>query len=206
MGPRPFGRGNSSSGVTSGMSGNLFNGAAAFRSRKLPLPSFLVRAGQVSSMGPRPFGRGNPTVAPGPRAAREIFNGAAAFRSRKCHKWGPWVSVDPTLQWGRGLSVAEIRPIRPIRTIRRRLQWGRGLSVAEMVAQARHPEKSQNLQWGRGLSVAEMGFRRRPLPRSATFFNGAAAFRSRKCPITVRPLREENALQWGRGLSVAEIA
>ena len=61
-----------------------------------------------------------------------------------------------------------------------RLQWGRGLSTAEMALLIARPGEQGTLQWGRGLSTAEM----RTLPSSPASptarFNGAAVFQPRK--------------------------
>jgi len=119
-------------------------------------------------------------------------------RPRQGAKW---------LQWGRGLSTAEISAIFRTafptefrasmgpRSFNRGnwqcaivvhsssgpLQWGRGLSTAEIRhAQVQSPYWSL-LQWGRGLSTAEISF---------DFSDFTTTFK----------------LQWGRGLSTAEIA
>ena len=62
-----------------------FNGAAVFQPRKfLPICTGLI-----------------------PRCS--CFNGAAVFQPRKCLAIGVHVAVEAMLQWGRGLSTAEIR-------------------------------------------------------------------------------------------------
>ncbi len=82
-------------------------------------------------MGPRPFGRGN--------ALRVLHS-----------------TSDMGLQWGRDLSVAEMRSsIFRNQSGRFPLQWGRDLSVAEMMG---------------SVFSCMLSFR----------FNGAATFRSRK--------------------------
>jgi len=107
MGPRPFDRGNrtmpepsehaqfwlqwgrdlsiaeTSSSLMSSVFGVGFNGAATFRSRKLPARSATPIPVASASMGPRPFDRGNPNRPDGRRWGRARFNGAATFRSRK---------------------------------------------------------------------------------------------------------------------------
>ena len=60
-------------------------------------------------MGPRPFSRGNTGFCS--PAARSRFK----------------------LQWGRGLSAAEIALKDGVKAAGKMLQWGRGLSAAEMV-------------------------------------------------------------------------
>src|SRR5208282_1218981 len=85
------------------------------------------------------------------------------------------------LQWGRGLSTAEISgsdiglsdgpvasmgprsfnrgnlaPSRKSATCSPRLQWGRGLSTAEIGKLSEPAYARLKLQWGRGLSTAEI--------------------------------------------------
>ena len=111
------------------------------------------------------------------------------------------------------------------------LQWGRGLSTAEIATRSRvaaegrscfngaavfQPRKWRlwelgartflTLQWGRGLSTAEIGNRGVARSGRRSCFNGAAVFQPRKC-IPRHPLcRRFRALQWGRGLSTAEMS
>ena len=198
MGPRPFGRGDLNSPANQqqryrlqwgrGLSAaetsarrdgratrKCFNGAAAFRPRRL---------GRRTQ---------SPTRNPG-------FNGAAAFRPRRRTNKRS-VRAAETLQWGRGLSAAETnRPCSPSRVVV--LQWGRGLSAAETPSTKRPcarrgsfngaaafrprrrlarpcPACAQELQWGRGLSAAETFPWRAALSRTSRF-NGAAAFRPRR--------------------------
>jgi len=68
----------------------------------------------------------------GLQTKEECFNGAAVFQPRKCgwHCWFGWVAS--WLQWGRGLSTAEIREFDAPQVLQAMLQWGRGLSTAEM--------------------------------------------------------------------------
>src|SRR6266852_1915291 len=85
------------------------------------------------------------------------------------------------LQWGRGLSTAEM----PGRNFRPRngswLQWGRGLSTAEMATHAECLHVFLALQWGRGLSTAEITFLGLHVTFEGDRFNGAAVFQPRKC-------------------------
>jgi len=108
------------------------------------------------------------------------FNGAAVSQPRKCGGSNPRVALLQWLQWGRGLSTAEIYMRASCRRRSRRLQWGRGLSTAEMTP-------SSSLLGL--LEVASMG------PRSLNRGNAAA----RIAQIMRR------RLQWGRGLSTAEM-
>ena len=200
-----------------------FNGAAAFRSRKF---AWRAVAGHI----------------PG------HFNGAAAFRSRKCDSDSIASLSAQVLQWGRrpfGRGNFRYAPRRPLAT--GRLQWGRGLSVAEMTAGlkgksgpwttsmgprpfGRGNEGSDNMPkrkgktsmgprpFGRGnnpprpagsrprthfngaagLSVAEIRGADGSQMRAANYFNGAAAFRSRKYGLSTRRIGNPERLQWGR--------
>src|SRR5579884_860924 len=134
-----------------------------------------------------------------------IFNGAAISRSRKLHlgKYHYILCLD--LQWGRDLSIAEIRLAAQYivevslssmgpRSLDRGniimgggsamsqldLQWGRDLSIAEIfTTSGTIASVSGILQWGRDLSIAEM--RQKPsISVFQKFFNGAAISRSRK--------------------------
>ena len=187
MGPRPFGRGRAAN-PTSNFPVQSFNGAATFRSRKVP-----------PDVAPRPHPRG--------------FNGAATFRSRKGRDRRRAALAWAPLQWGRDLSVAEgcrqtlggdrQRPAsmgpRPFGRGRGptelsalglgTLQWGRDLSVAEGVSARTRRARREKLQWGRDLSVAE-GRKRHTKSSFPTSFNGAATFRSRKAASQYPPPRQ----------------
>ena len=196
-----WGRGLSTAEIaprTDPASGLGFNGAAVFQPRKSALN--------------------------GARDGRSGFNGAAVFQPRKF--------VQPTnrllvtqLQWGRGLSTAEIFPSSG-RDQRVWLQWGRGFSTAEIsaVLTAHVDPFSFN-----GAAV----FQPRKFSRSAAVnsaadrFNGAAVFQPRKCAAgtrrqpgrasmgprsfnrgnhaRMRRYRWSTTLRWGRGFSTAEI-
>ena len=112
----------------------------------------------------------------------------------------------PSLQWGRGLSAAEMRNLcTALPGERATLQWGRGLSAAEMRGRAGEPGRSRaasmgprpfsrgnyqdeyerrnkvcQLQWGRGLSAAEIAIPTTLSRGVLSGFNGAAAFQPRK--------------------------
>ena len=279
MGPRPFGRGNENFPLQICRDNALFNGAAAFRSRK-----WRRRVAGLPSHRP--------------------FNGAAAFRSRKYHdpnfvlgrtknlQWGRWPfgrgnadrpgrcpgGGDPSMgprPFGRGNDLFrmaggnEFRPSmgprpfgrgnnplgKPCNRQTSALQWGRGLSVAEITAYSSFFSAANALQWGRRpfgrgnywpdttgtvQEVPSMG------PRPFGRGNMKAAFNrfAQACPsMGPRPFGRGNwsgrwlkpsrwgrlqwgrrpfgrgndgssrsphieivLLQWGRGLSVAEIA
>ena len=158
-----------------------------------------------ASMGPRSFNRGN---------------GQLVERRER------WLLP---LQWGRGLSTAEIMPIaqiggkqwsgfngaavfqprkcripsRPSRAIKP-LQWGRGLSTAEMFAGGAESPDVVQLQWGRGLSTAEIGFTEYGYIGGAVASMGPRSFNRGNAPRN-RGRSSPERLQWGRGLSTAEI-
>ena len=137
----------------------------------------------VASMGPRSFNRGN----------------ADCRRERG--------TIPARLQWGRGLSTAEITLcVRSGREVSL-LQWGRGLSTAEIRLLPTVRCLPARLQWGRGLSTAEMI----PTPWAewtpTCCFNGAAVFQPRKSvDDSMGRAAGYHWLQWGRGLSTAEIS
>ena len=181
MGPRSFDRGNDGQGL-------------------------VDRAEKMASMGPRSFDRGNGYYKWRRGCSLERFNGAAVFRPRKCAADAlERIALHPELQWGRGLSTAEMAAP-PTRNAfaSRSLQWGRGLSTAEIP-----------LEWhNRGLgAIASMG------PRSFDRGN-VRSLSSTECSREAsmgprsfdrgnyRPatdLAGQLALQWGRGLSTAEM-
>jgi len=65
-------------------------------------------------------------------------------------------ATDGELQWGRGLSTAEMLYCFAACRLALMLQWGRGLSTAEIRAAAAQLAEVTELQWGRGLSTAEI--------------------------------------------------
>ena len=84
-------------------------------------------------MGPRSFNRGN--FAERNRARRQLpgFNGAAVFQPRKSVVGAAArESIPGPLQWGRGLSTAEMASSNKLTIGPIQLQWGRGLSTAEI--------------------------------------------------------------------------
>ena len=156
-------------------------------------------------MGPRPFSRGNSeTEAPNVQAKLASMGPRPFSRgnSRGGHK-GP--APHHGLQWGRGLSAAEIENTTLSWLQTGLLQWGRGLSAAEITNAFLRSVRKDQLQWGRGLSAAEIathpivadrkklasmgprpfsrGNPRPPAeqaPEGEHGFNGAAAFQPRK--------------------------
>ena len=108
MGPRPFGRGRTRSGLTSLESELLQWG------RDLSVAEGGHRRRQrgagphLASMGPRPFGRGRPAMRPPRHSWRPASMGPRPFgRGRRAA--GGFSLRYRMLQWGRDLSVAEGR-------------------------------------------------------------------------------------------------
>ena len=157
MGPRSFNRGNGREYPVIEHLRPGFNGAAVFQPRKSERAVGAARGvSNAASMGPRSFNRGNveeecpmrerPIASMGPRS----FNrGNEVFASLCGPRW-------------------------------RELQWGRGLSTAEMPARqlVRHRVVAA--------SMGPRSFNRGNLPcpsptwSSTTSFNGAAVFQPRK--------------------------
>ena len=112
----------------------------------------------------------------------------------------------PKLQWGRGLTSAEITES---------LVFWHNAVFASMGPRTyirgnsgrkrRLPIVIEELQWGRGLTSAEIC--RRYSAASSTFlgFNGAADLHPRKYPVLRTSRTDTRLLQWGRGLTSAEI-
>ncbi|CUQ67486.1 protein of unknown function [Candidatus Nitrospira inopinata] len=110
------------------------------------------------------------------------------------------------LQWGRGVSAAEMGTGAGRRDgMRRRLQWGRGVSAAEMNCANGTTINLTALQWGRGVSAAEIAYVVPPSVLHVLGFNGAAAFQPRKSAAAAKTKSWGTMLQWGRGVSAAEI-
>ena len=132
-----------------------FNGAATFPSRKL----LYGGLGLLAVAG---------------------FNGAATFPSRKF----------ALLFIGSGDSA--------------RLQWGRDVSVAEVKGRSCRLKPAGSLQWVRDVSVAEVRENRLKggLARAASM--GPRRFRRGSHALTA-DLARRCALQWGRDVSVAEV-
>ncbi len=85
----------------------------------------------------------------------ESFNGAATFPSRKFLIDVANTRGEYTLQWGRDVSVAEVREDATVTARPNMLQWGRDVSVAEVLPRRDSPAECA-LQWGRDVSVAEV--------------------------------------------------
>ncbi len=131
------------------------------------------------------------------------FNGAAIYRSRNLARQTYDLIYPHALQWGRDLSIAELRRLIASRRDRISLQWGRDLSIAEFkglgftsgtaLIASMGPRSIDRgigseyeylvpthatLQWGRDLSIAELRLSARSHD-SMLGFNGAAIYRSR---------------------------
>ncbi len=189
MGPRRFRRGCCSPRRGACVSSGCFNGAATFPSRMCTrhCPSRLWLL--LASMGPRRFRRGC------------------------CHDGVPQLDGSAPLQWGRDVSVADVRSghrrhsriggasMGPRRFRRgclghrsvgeqheRQLQWGRDVSVAD-VGYAPQPGRAAHIGFnGAATFPSRMSASRRwqPSPRSSTSFNGAATFPSRMSRLACR--------------------
>jgi hypothetical protein len=109
------------------------------------------------------------------------------------------------LQWGRDLSIAEMKGSAPSDRAVLLLQWGRDLSIAEIAVATSSFPSINGLQWGRDLSIAEMRLPLRLPTRHSLGFNGAAIFRSRKSAGLPDEPHSSGMLQWGRDLSIAEM-
>ena len=139
---------------------------------------------EAASMGPRSFNRGNLDA---------LQDGMG---------WSDW------LQWGRGLSTAEMsNSVRFSRACWALLQWGRGLSTAEMFDQGVPCHPSLRSFNGAAVFQPRKWDARREHGRYGGSFNGAAVFQPRKSESLMPNLAfRPSLLQWGRGLSTAEIA
>ena len=108
MGPRSFNRGNRSPPCTMPTWPPRFNGAAVFQPRKSDAHADAMKAQQEASMGPRSFNRGNDGERlPGACAAGASM-GPRSFNRGNNPSRPIGVRVQRKLQWGRGLSTAEI--------------------------------------------------------------------------------------------------
>ena len=129
-------------------------------------------------MGPRHFSRGIDPLLGRPAGQLPGFNGAAAFQPRNF--LGPAARPDRFgLQWGRGISAAELP-----------------CSIGGMLP--RYDASMGPRHFSRGISYWRWTDR-----RMLQCFNGAAAFQPRNLVYSVDS-RQIKALQWGRGISAAE--
>ena len=180
MGPRSFNRGNHTPTPGIGCKAVCFNGAAVFQPRKSRSSPRFGLCWEVASMGPRSFNRGNGPPSSLMDCERICFNGAAVFQPRKYAMYGPAFIGETRLQWGRGLSTAEmivssgnkVRPwnasMGPRSFNRGNLPGGVAASLAGLASmgprsfnrgnqqRAIEADPKNRLQWGRGLSTAEI--------------------------------------------------
>ena len=160
MGPRRFSRGNGRS--RRGRVGRAvwLQWGRGVSAAEIPGRNADFHRVRRASMGPRRFSRGN--LRNFPFSASQIcsFNGAAAFQPRKC-RGRHYKIAGPCglLQWGRGVSAAEIFTGLAISISEAELQWGRGVSAAEIDDDLLVDGPLVVLQWGRGVSAAEMAAR-----------------------------------------------
>ena len=108
-----------------------FNGAGMFPSQKCP-PQHADLDGGAASMGPGCFHPRN-----------------SARSTRADVRWFQ-------LQWGRDVSIPEIRFRHPPAPLKGALQWGRDVSIPEMTTCTFDKAGCAALQWGRDVSIPEM--------------------------------------------------
>ena len=107
MGPRSFNRGNRHAPREVNPDGRGFNGAAVFQPRKCcQRPAALPQDARFN--GAAVFQPRKSTDAMIRANRRCRFNGAAVFQPRKCSSTASRGRATSELQWGRGLSTAEI--------------------------------------------------------------------------------------------------
>ena len=107
MGPPPFGGGNVRVSLPCQCRAAGFNGATAFRRRKLDYVCVLVGGVCSASMGPPPFGGGNMIVAVQPNVIELASMGPPPFGGGNIHSDRQRMIYKKLLQWGHRLSAAE---------------------------------------------------------------------------------------------------
>ena len=165
MGPRPFGRGMRLAVHVLVLVLAGFNGAATFRSRN----DWTDESGQahsVASMGPRPFGRGMPTMSSSWTRRTRASMGPRPFGRGMMRTVGERVA-NPTLQWGRDLSVAECctwvrAPARRTRASMGPRPFGRGMILLRKRDRAGRAASMGPRPFGRGMMKPSV-MRRSPL-------------------------------------------
>src|ERR1035437_668224 len=83
------------------------------------------------------------------------------------------------LQWGRDVSIPEMRMERLGRKLHTRLQWGRDVSIPESTQVIALVSRGLMLQWGRDVSIPEIRLVQRA-GLAISRFNGAGMFPSQK--------------------------
>ena len=202
MGPRSFNRGNPRPLRPSDRSavGVASMGPRSFNRGNGDAPSRLCR--RRASMGPRSFNRGNGRPRR-PCNRRLSFNGAAVFQPRKS-RHGELPGVSLQLQWGRGLSTAEIGSSATAMRRRRASMGPRSFNRGNRIAEpARRPMQTgfngaavfqPRKSTGREEAAREASMGPRSFNRgngterchawNCRCFNGAAVFQPRKCAAT----------------------
>ncbi len=205
MGPRRFSRGNNVCLVyRSGFHFSLQWGRGV-SAAEMRIGASIRPPRHWASMGPRRFSRGNHSKAWIRCCLRTRFNGAAAFQPRKSVQSALKNQLKLVLQWGRGVSAAEMgvhgkRTETPTAASMGPRRFSRGNRDAtrrtgDMASASMGPRR-----FSRGnLGVAVV------TGTSTCRFNGAAAFQPRKSYCAGIFTRATQKLQWGRGVSAAEI-
>ena len=182
MGPRSFNRGNVRPLRQNSRAAVLLQWGRGLSTAEILSPVFFSWPSFPASMGPRSFNRGNPMASDAAPVVTTGFNGAAVFQPRKWRRRrsaraaGGVASMGPR-SFNRGNACWRLRFLhRPLQ-----LQWGRGLSTAEMPGAIAARPAPPTLQWGRGLSTAEISHTTPNPPAPGGSFNGAAVFQPRKC-------------------------
>src|ERR1035441_7478428 len=132
----------------------------------------------LASMGPGCFYPGNPD-----HRARALLLDLASMGPGCFYPGNKEPAGTPReackLQWGRDVSIPEIRITAPVRWCFTWLQWGRDVSIPEIRITAPVRCCLTWLQWGRDVSIPEIKSLPERQERRASF-NGAGMFLSRK--------------------------
>ena len=178
MGPRHFSRGIHLPRGARHHHTNASMGPRHF-SRGIGPPPSRLKVDSKASMGPRHFSRGIQRRG-GPGGARPAASMGPRHFSRGIPGMSKRAARRRRLQWGRGISAAEL-PGTPtsvilgccfngaaafqprnyagaphVRVLKEMLQWGRGISAAELHTRVVWAHWNHTLQWGRGISAAEL--------------------------------------------------
>ena len=147
-------------------------------------------------MGPRHFSRGITRAVTIPTAETPASMGPRHFSRGICHRYSP-SRQDRWLQWGRGISAAELYvQVDPADLPQAASMGPRHFSRGIVCVHPISVRWVLKLQWGRGISAAEFS----PLAagkRCLSCFNGAAAFQPRNCSASGSGLREDRKASMG---------
>ena len=154
MGPGCFYPGNVQEFPDDNRGRSGFNGAGMFLSRKYPHATFASPP-SLASMGPGCFYPGNLDV------LRITRFGALLQWGRDVSipemRWAGDTAPSPLrLQWGRDVSIPEIRIIGDTPLPVALLQWGRDVSIPEIWVRHGGRLATLTLQWGRDVSIPEI--------------------------------------------------